>query len=129
MLLFLEFCCLVELVSQLEQTFGKTMGCFRLVAFDLLFGISPYLISFLDVFSESDSHLMNFVVSFLVEFLLFFKLKLKGRYFGLETLNILLLFRDGFLCSGHSFDELSNFYMVFMGPCGGEGDEEDSFEH
>ena len=74
-LLCLEFNCLVEMVSQLEQTLGKSVGGFRLVFFDLLFGIGPDLVGFLDVFSESDSHLVDFVVSLFVEFLLFFKLK------------------------------------------------------
>ena len=75
MLLCLEFCCLVQLVSQLEQTLGESVGGFGLVFLDLFFSIGPDLIGFLDVFSESDSHLVDFVVSFLVEFLLFFKLK------------------------------------------------------
>ena len=74
-LLCLEFCCLVQLVSQLEQTLGESVGGFGLVFLDLFFSIGPDLIGFLDVFSESDSHLVDFVVSFLVEFLLFFKLK------------------------------------------------------
>ena len=47
----------------------------------------------------------------------------------MESLDILLLFGEGFLGSGHFLDKFGDFDMVFMGPCGGEGDEEDSFEH
>jgi hypothetical protein len=74
-LLCLEFCSFVELVSQLEQGFGEAVDGIGLVAFDLFFGIGPDLFGFFDVFRESNSHLVNFVVSFLVELLLFFELR------------------------------------------------------
>jgi hypothetical protein len=47
----------------------------------------------------------------------------------LESLDILLLLGEGFLCSGHSFDEFGDFDVVFMRASGGEGEKEESFEH
>ena len=47
----------------------------------------------------------------------------------MESLDILLLMGEGFLRSGHSLDEFSDFDVMFMRSSGGEGEEEDSFEH
>jgi hypothetical protein len=47
----------------------------------------------------------------------------------LESLDILLLLGEGFLCGGHSFDDFGDFDVVFVRASGGEGEKEDSFEH
>lgn len=49
-------------------------------------------------------------------------------YFSLEVFNVLLLLGKGFLCGRHSLDEFSDFDVMFVGSCGAEWSEEESFK-
>ncbi len=51
-----------------------------------------------------------------------------NKYFLLEHFHVFLLLNEGFLCSGHSLDKLSNFKMMFLSGSGAKRSEDKSFE-